>query len=379
MKEIQKIIEAYDKLKAEGKNGALATLVKVEGSSYRRAGARMLMSEDGHWTGAISGGCLEGDALRRSRRVMLEGKPEVVTYDTMNDESAQSLSVGLGCNGIVDVLLEPLDFSSPQNPIELLRHFITQQKPEVLATVFVSDHPSLAKAGERMMLQSNGHWHHTLQNEVLKKMIEEEIPKTLEQGKSATRIFSLPQGQVTVFMEVLHPALELWVYGAGYDAIPLVRMAAELGWRVIVTDDCAAKAIPSRYPDAHQVKLIMREGILDQINITPYTAAVVMSHSYKYDLAVLEKLISTSIPYIGLLGPKKRTLKMQEELVQKGISLDLDRIHSPVGLDLGAETPEEIALAILAEVQAHFRQKKGGFLKEKEGFIHEREPVSEPV
>lgn len=372
MKELKIIIDVYDQLQKTGKNGALATVVKVEGSSYRRAGARMLMTEDGHWTGAISGGCLEGDALRRSRKVMHEGKPAVVTYDTMNDESAASLGVGLGCNGIIDVLLEPLHLDKPNNPIEILRNFVKERKPTVLATVFGADENTQIQVGERMMLQHDNSVLNFIENQELSFKVQSIIHQILVNGKSETQIFDLANGQATVFMEVLHPSIELVIFGSGYDAIPVVKLASELGWHITVTDDCAAKVVPNRYPQAQRIELIQRGDILDKIQISPYTAAVLMSHNYKYDIGILEQLLKSDIRYIGLLGPKKRYVKMQEELNNKGIYFDTNKVNSPIGLDLGAETPDEIALSIIGEIQASFQGRKGSFLKDKDGFIHDR-------
>jgi xanthine/CO dehydrogenase XdhC/CoxF family maturation factor len=373
MKEIKVIVEAYQQLIQSKKKGALATVVKVEGSSYRRAGARMLMTEDGHWTGAISGGCLEGDALRKSRKVMLEGIPQVVTYDTMQDDSAQSLGVGLGCNGIIHVLLEPLKTEEPNNPIEMLRDFLPHRKPAFLATVFGGSQKGNIHIGERWMLQADGSIINKIQHPTLAQKIQADLPSRLAFAKSKTQVYLIDQEEITVFLEVLHPSLDLIIFGSGFDAVPVVKLANELGWHILVTDDCAAKVIPSRFPEANEVKLIHQKELLQQITPSPYTAALVMSHNYKYDIGILEKLLQTDIRYIGLLGPKKRFLKMQTEWQSKGLAFDYSAVHSPVGLDIGAETPTEIALAIISEIQAFFQNKKGGFLKQKEGFIHDRQ------
>jgi xanthine/CO dehydrogenase XdhC/CoxF family maturation factor len=373
MKEIRKIIERYDLLKQQGKNGALATVVKVEGSSYRRAGARMLMTEDGHWTGAISGGCLEGDALRRSRKVMLEGKPNLVTYDTTSDESAMSLGVGLGCNGIIDVLLEPLEFENPKNPLELLRNFQKNRQKMVQATVFGTDDSTEVAVGERILLHENKVIERQFKHEKLAQAVIADMQKAGEVGKSLTQYYQLAGCTITIFLEVLHPGIELMVFGSGFDAIPVVRIAHELGWEITVTDDCPAKVIPNRFPEATCTVNIPRTDILQKVKITPYSAAILMSHNYKYDISILEQLLVTDIPYIGLLGPRKRFQKMIDEYATQGKSFDYDRVHSPLGLDLGGETPEEIALSIIAEIQAFFTKHSGGFLKNKGGFIHERE------
>jgi xanthine/CO dehydrogenase XdhC/CoxF family maturation factor len=173
----------------------------------------------------------------------------------------------------------------------------------------------------------------------------------------------------------LHPGIELIVFGAGYDAIPVANLAKDMGIHVTVTDDCIAHLAPLRFPKADTIKQINRSEVADQLSFTRYTAALLISHNYNYDLAVLEQLLPTEVAYIGILGPRKRTDKMLDEYAQAGkvfSAAQLEKIHSPVGLDIGAETPEEIALSIISELQAFFANKPGGFLKDKKGFIHDR-------
>jgi xanthine/CO dehydrogenase XdhC/CoxF family maturation factor len=163
--------------------------------------------------------------------------------------------------------------------------------------------------------------------------------------------------------------------GAGYDVIPVAKLGRELGWQVTVTDDCVAHLAPVRFPVATCVVFADRAAVLDQLTITERSAAVLMSHNFNYDKAVMQSLLTTDIPYIGMLGPRKRFDKMQAEFEKEGLffsDADLDRVHAPIGLDLGAETPDEIALSIIAEVKSFFSQRAGGSLKHKAGPIHER-------
>ncbi len=365
MKEIQQIVAAYERALKEGKQMALATVVRVQGSAYRREGARMLMTEDGHWTGAISGGCLEGDALRRARKAILEQKPTVIVYDTMEDDSAQSLGVGLGCNGIIDVLIEPMGNNGTNPHIEMLKSFLRYNQQTKLATVYRSPISNDPMVGSQLMMGADGEVSGSLLRENIANLVEEDLANaSVSQSKT--------YGEIDVFLEILHPAIRLVIFGGGYDAMPLTRLAREIGWHVTVTDDCMAKALPVRFPEAHEVKHILREEVSHQVTITPYTAVVLMSHNYKYDLAVLEQLINDPPPYIGILGPRKRFEKMKVALEAQGKSLSDLPIHSPVGLDIGAETPDEIALTILAEVQAVFSNRNGGMLKDRVGSIHRR-------
>lgn len=377
MKELKRIIDVYENVDFTQRKAALATIVKLYGSSYRRPGARMLITDDGRWEGAISGGCLEGDALRKARQVISSSKPMVVTYDTMNDD-ANNLGVGLGCNGIIDVLIEPISPNHFSNPIRFFKAFTenADKGTAVLATVFSAEGNTGLHVGDRLMLQQDGTLVWNREEQSLPVFLTEDLKSIARSGHSQTKIYDLPQGKAEVFIEILHPGIHLVVFGGGYDAIPVVRLAKEMGWHITVTDDCIAHLTPLRFPAAHQIVHAARESVLAHIPIHSFTAAVLMSHNYKYDMAVLEQLFTTNIPYIGMLGPKKRSEKMFEQFTQEGKIFNsemLSRLHSPVGMDIGAETPDEIALSIITEIQAVFSGKTGGFLKQKPGFIHERD------
>lgn len=366
MKEITRILEVYEQVDFAERKAALATVVWVEGSSYRRPGARMLITDDGRWEGAISGGCLEGDALRKARQVMRDGSPIVVTYDTMDDD-ANSFGVGLGCNGIIDVLIEPIDPADAQNPIELLREFVQKRDVRVLATVLKADDSTRLTPGTRFVL--------TEQDNNVPNWLQADMQDTFTTGKPMTKPFGVSLGTVVVFIERIDPGIELIIFGAGYDVVPVAKLARELGWQVTVTDDCVAHLSPKRFPVATCVLFADRAAVIDQLSITERTAAVLMSHNFNYDRAVLQALLATDVPYIGMLGPRKRFDRMRDEFEKADLfftNSDVDRVHSPIGLDLGAETPDEIALSIIAEVKTFFTKRAGGFLKDKSGPIHER-------
>lgn len=367
MKEITRIVDVFEQIDFSQRKAALATVVWVEGSSYRRPGARMLITDDGRWEGAISGGCLEGDALRKARQVMLDGEPIVVTYDTM-DDGANSFGVGLGCNGIIDVLIEPINPASTQNPITLLKEFTQKRDVRVLATVLKSTDFTGLTPGNRFILTEQP-------NDAVPGWLHDDMQDVFTTGKPLTRTYSVLSGNAEVFIERIDPGIELVIFGAGYDVVPVAKLARELGWQVTVTDDCIAHLSPKRFPVATCVLYAGREVVTDQLTITNRTAAVLMSHNFNYDKSVLEKLLATDVPYIGMLGPRKRFDKMQDEFKKDGLHFSeaaLNRVHAPIGLDLGAETPDEIALSIMAEIKAFFTKGAGGFLKDKSGPIHER-------
>jgi len=367
MKELNRMLAIYEQIDLTQRKVALATVVYVEGSSYRRPGARMLVSDDGRWEGAISGGCLEGDALRKARQVMLDGKPMVVRYDTMDDD-ANSLGVGLGCNGIIDVFIEPIDPLDPTNPIGLLREFSQLRDRRVIATVCRSTPGTGLREGSRFVLTDE-------QTDDIPPWLRQDMELIMQVGKPLTAMIPVGGGVVEVFIERMDPGIELVIFGAGYDTIPLTRLATEIGWRVTVTEDCIAHLAPKRFPDATCLLYADAEAVTDKLAFTDRTAAVLMSHNYNYDLAVLTKLLSRDVPYIGMLGPRKRYEKMKgywNRTGQRFAPPALKRVHSPIGLDLGAETPDEIALSILSEIKAFFSQRTAGFLTDRAGPIHER-------
>lgn len=368
MKEQKNIVRAYRELD-KNRQAALATVVRVHGSSYRSPGARMLITDDGKWVGSISGGCLEGDALRKARKVMQDKVPMLVTYDT-REESNQNLGIGLGCNGVIDVLIEPL-LSSHENPILLFETIIEDNQPVALATQFTGK-----GTGNKIILYANGESESHILNEALVTSIKIDLKNLFVTGKSKAKKYVVDGEEIEVFIELIQPSVSVIIFGGGFDARPVSALAKSLGWEVNVTDECVAHIAPVFFPDADKLSLCHREFIDRDFSITPYTACVLMSHNYEYDRDVLKKLLNSSTPYIGILGPRKRFDKMQQEFSSQGIQLsphDVNRIHSPIGLDIGAETPDEIAVSIVAEIQSKFANRSGGFLKYNNGPIHSRD------
>src|SRR5688572_7023883 len=342
MKEQKAIIDAFQKTDLAQRKVALATVVQVRGSSYRSPGARMLITDDGKWVGSISGGCLEGDALRKARQVMASKKPLTVTYDT-SEESNQNLGIGLGCNGIIDVLIEPVNLQEENNPITLFQNITGSQVPLALATIFES---SLTEGvGKKILVdQSKKTVFNSLQNQELALQIKSDLEKIFVSRRSETKVYQLKNEKSEVFIELIQPTVSLIIFGGGFDARPVSQLAKSLGWNVSVTDECVSHIAPVFFPSADKLLLCQREFVDRDFNITPYTACVLMSHNYEYDRDVLKKIIQTTTPYIGILGPRKRFEKMLIEFAEKGIEVlaeDFHRIHSPIGLDIGAETPDE--------------------------------------
>lgn len=364
MKEITDIIKAYQKAAKEKKKTALATVVKVEGSSYRRPGARMLITEDGQLTGAISGGCLEGDALRKALSAIVQQENKLITYDTTDEDDAK-FGVQLGCNGIVHILFEPIIEEDELNPIAILTALQNKRENAVLVTLFsLTDKQQL---GTSMLFRNEP----TL-SKIPKAIFDETIIDILEVSEHKTTTFKVyghNDQQIDAFIEFIQPPISLIIAGAGNDAQPLAEMAYLLGWEVTVIDGRPTHATPQRFTNAAKVLVSKPENVLAQIQIDEQTAIVLMTHNYNYDLELLKYLLNTKAPYIGTLGPKKKLVRMLDEL-DLSTPANQTRVHGPVGLDIGAETAEEIAISILAEIKSVFTGASAMFLKEKKKPIH---------
>jgi xanthine/CO dehydrogenase XdhC/CoxF family maturation factor len=295
MHEIDKTLAAVRRVAEEGKRGILVTIVGTRGSTYRRAGARAVISEDGESFGTLSGGCLERDLAERARAWLGDPTPRLFTYDTTNATDVV-FGLGLGCRGVIDVFIEPFD---AQNLPRLAREFRWNGREPVV-------------------------WTTTL-------------------------------GGRELLVESIRPERAIAIFGGGADVAPVARMVEQLGWRAAVISP----------KDMHP------ETVKERVDFGAFDAVVVMTHHFLHDLALLAAILPSPIPYVGLLGPKSRG---DELLAQLG-ETRTPRIHSPIGLDFGGETPEEIALAIVAEIQAVLNQRDGKPLRDAEGPIHQREAV----
>jgi len=374
MKEIEDIIRAFDKAIEEGKQTALATVVYVEGSAYRRPGARMLVTEDGQLTGAISGGCLEGDALRKALSVMVQQRAMLVTYDTTDEDDAK-LGVGLGCNGIIKILIEPINSQLSVNPVQLLKQVIAKRQKSVLVTLFSLENPKVFQPGTCLsQLESGKIYSSDLNTELQTNLLKLVEDVSLNQASSITDV-TADNTYFTAFIEFIKPAISLVIVGAGNDAIPLAQTANILGWHTTVIDGRHNYATTQRFPTAHEVKVCKPEKALEEMVIDDQTVFVLMTHNYNYDLALLRQLINLNTPYIGSLGPKKKLERMLDELREEGVIINNDqlaKLYGPVGLDIGAETAEEIALSITSEIKAVLSNRGGQLLRDRTETIHLR-------
>jgi xanthine dehydrogenase accessory factor len=334
MKDIQAIVAHLAAPNGASSAGVLATLVAAEGSTYRRAGARLLLTSAGTRIGSISGGCLEEDVLTRARAVEKTGRAELVVYDTTS-ENDLIWGMGLGCHGVVRVLIEQLP---PQSAwAGTVAANLRAQRSTDLAVVWKAPDPSLL--GTRLADPSP------------------ELP-----------------APASVFRDTIAPPPSLFVFGAGDDAQPLVRGAKECGWRVVVADPRPAFATAERFPQADTRVVAPAQELVARTSPGPAALVVVMTHHYVHDVPLLRELLPRPLAYLGLLGPRQRAAKILSDLAADGITVTPEqqaRLHAPVGLDLGAETAEEVALSILAEMQASLGGRDARPLRERTGPIHD--------
>ena len=374
MKEIKSIIQAYDEALKSGKETALAAVVYLEGSSYRRPGARMLVNDEGQLTGAISGGCLEGDALRKALQVLNQKQNKLVTYDT-NDEEDATIGIQLGCAGVIQVLFEPIHPGKADNPIQLLRKAVALRQQSVLVTLFSLEDKKNPQPGTCLLMEENGNISGDIPYKEIRGRILKDVKQAMFQKKSFFKQYLEEAFEVTAFIEYLPPPISLVIVGAGNDAIPMMQMGEVLGWDVRVADGRNTHAKPERFTSACQVLVSKPEKVLEHIPVDDRTVFVLMTHNYNYDLAMLRALLEKEVRYIGMLGPKKKLDRMLDELKEAGIHVtDAQKatIYGPVGLEIGAETAEDIALSVLAEIMGVLNDKKGTSLRNKSEVIHAR-------
>jgi len=340
----------------------LATVVAVSGSSYRKPGARMLMGEDGWLAGGVSGGCLESDIVRKAFFWTSTG-PRLLRYDSTGDnaEDEGGLSFALGCNGVVDVLLERCE-PGPVDALAFAAEARLAGRRAVVATVYRGP---LHVVGSRLLVREDGTEEGNLAG-ALRDAVREAAREALEAG----RTWSGPCGGVDVLVEVVEPPHPLVLFGSGFDVVPVVAQAAGLGWQVTVVADRPAETLRRRFPLAHSVVSAKARDAVDALALSPRTLAVLMTHSLPQDRELLPRLLPKALRYLGVLGPRSRTERLLAEMSPGPTPAQLEKLHAPVGLDLGAEGAEEIALSILAELQAVVSDREGGKLRERQAPIH---------
>ncbi|HEX8246620.1 MAG TPA: XdhC/CoxI family protein [Pyrinomonadaceae bacterium] len=366
MKELQEILKKIAVLKPDEK-AVLATVVDVKGSSYRRAGARMLIGADGETIGTVSGGCLEADVLERAKKVWGTGAAEVFVYDTTATEDSV-FSLNMGCRGVIRILLEP----ARDNAIfEFLQNCVRQRKACAVTTLIAKSESFSLPIGAKFLVRAETDWSGET-NPIIQNVLSD-AAKALADNRKFSKIYEADSEMAEFFIESIFPPINLLLFGAGYDAISLADFAANLGWRVTLIDHRPAWASAERFPSAAEIIVSRAENLNENLFRDEISVAVLMTHNYEADREILYRLLNSSCRYVGALGPKKRTENLIAELRRAGKTFDeskLNRLYAPIGLDIGAESPEEIALAIIAEIRSVLSNREAGFLRARQGGIH---------
>jgi xanthine dehydrogenase accessory factor len=370
--EISDVLEAIETLSERGEKMALATVVGVRGSTYRRPGARLLVRDGGELIGNISGGCLDGDVQELAREVMAGGKARLVDFDLTADDEAV-WGWGLGCNGAVELFVEPAE-----KAVEVagdLRRALEEEREVSVVTVIESSVDGVER-GARLIVHPDGRWERTLGNAAVDGVATAAAVEALGRGQSIKQDLEAAGGVITAFVEVLEPSPRLLICGAGLDAIPVVRFAAALGWRPVVIDDRDRFLTKERFPEAEAFIPLSRPlEAADKAKPDRRTFVAVMSHNYLRDKDYIRSFIGTDVAYIGSLGPRKRLDSVLTDLAKEGVEPsdeDLEKIYAPAGLDVGAEGPEEVAWSIMGELLAVRAGRRAGFLRDRKGHIHAR-------
>ena len=371
MHELEAIILANEKSQKKGETTFLATIVNTFGSTYRQKGAKMLIHEKGEIVGTLSGGCVENDIFQYTQRIIQE--PLVIEYDATKVEEDLIWGFGLGCNGAVTILLEKLNQPDTLSPLNLIAQCLNTKETGAIATIFSITREMDLKIGSRFILYPDDTTDTDIRDCALVEAIAHDTIRAKASQKSTVNQYQLPSGNVDVFIDVIQPPHSLIVFGAGRDALPVVSLAKAIGWQVTVVDCRALQETHQRFAIADKIILTRRDIINQQLSINKNTAAVVMTHNYLDDLEIIKWLLPIPIPYLGVMGSKNRIARITAQL--NPTPVQLEKVYSPIGLDIGADTSAEIATAIVAEIQAVLAKRNGGFSKYRYQPLHPRDNI----
>lgn len=361
MKELHQICNFYKRLRNDKLNGALATVVNIEGSSYRRIGARMIIDINGNWIGGISGGCLEGDILHKAKAVILDGIPRMVTYDTREGDEYE-IGIGLGCRGKIDIFIESLQELAIATLFDRFEAILESRNPQVIAHVLHNrSEMTVMKVGDR---------YYSVEEGGLSDFVKEDFKLALSLAKS--KYCAYEDGKIAILYEIFIPRIHLVIVGSHYDIPPLINIARELFWKITLI--CRPEKMGKELLELCDNILDSRNTTLIRGVLVDYRSAILlMTHDYKRDKIFLRESRNMNFPFTGILGPHKRIESIIQDFEEEGEAFsveELDKIYSPMGLDIGAASPETIALSIIAELQTFFYGGGGGHLREGNGSIH---------
>ncbi len=340
------VLDEVERWHAAGQRIALATVVSVAGSAPRGLGATLAVSEGREIAGSVSGGCVEPAVIEEGMRSIHTGQPTLLKYGITEEQNVEQ--IGLSCGGEIRVFVERLEDFEP------LAQALRAEKPTVRATVIAAPATSAVTPGARLTLSERGESTGSTGDSALDAMVRGDAPGLLRAGESTSRNYTLPSGEsVEVFFGVYPAPPTLIIVGAGHVSIPLARMAKVLGYRVIVVDAREAFATRERLPDADEILVEWPDEALGHLPLTSATAVAVLTHDEKFDVPALDAALHAPVFYVGAIGSRGTRRQRDERLRALGLNdTQIARIHGPIGLSIGATTPEEIALAILAQIVA---------------------------
>ncbi|WP_410766154.1 XdhC family protein [Haloferax sp. DFSO60] len=380
--ETEVVQRVHERLDADGSD-VLATIVDVKGNAYRRPGAKMLLDEGGEGVGSITAGCLEDDLRKVAESVRTAGRPELVTYDLMDDEE-DVWGLGVGCNGIIEVLLEPL--TETYRPA--VEAFASGRDVAVL-TVLESGESGDETGGDGGSLETGGRAYYypddgsfvTPDGESASDWptslaaLTENAKSLAERGRAGVVELDYEGRRLSVFIDGLAAPPNLVVFGTGHDVGPVTELAAKNDFRVTVVGFRGGVDLEERFPDADETLTTSPGSVADTVDLTDRTYAVVMTHNFIDDRLTIETLLESPAPYVGLMGPHERFEEMREQFEAEGTTFDeqaLSTLYTPIGLDLGGGSPYQIAHSIVAEILAVSNDRRPNHLRTREGHIHER-------
>jgi xanthine dehydrogenase accessory factor len=360
---------ARDVLDGE-RRGVLATVISVEGSAYRRPGAKMVLPEDGGGVGHITAGCLEDEVQRLAAAVLDAGRPRVETYDLMPEEDDDVWGLGVGCNGVIDILLEPID----ETYRPAVDAFEAGTDVGVLTVVDAAD---ADRVGARAYYDPEADAFSL--GDGFPAGVVDRLREATAQLTARGRAETLDVDGVSVFVDGLAAPSTLVVVGTGHDVGPIVDFGKQANFRVTVVGFRGANARADRFPTADAVVSTSPARMVDEVDFDDDTYVVVATHNFVDDRLAVDALLETDAPYVGLMGPRDRFEEMLDDFADEGrrFSADeLDRLYTPVGLDLGGGSPQQIALSIVSEAMAVKHGRTPRHLKDREGDIHDRVDLS---
>ena len=354
--ETSQIVSRIAELAAAGRRAAMATVVRIDGSAYRRPGAKLLVEEGGSTHGGVSGGCLEADVREVAMTVMRDGVPRLRHYET-GDDDRTVWGLGLGCNGAVDVFVQPITWRDALDAARRVRALLEGDAPFAVSTVVRGPSAVLG----RMLVTPDG----SPAGSTGAPGLEREMARRAEVLLAVAESKCHEVESAGVFTEIHVPPPRLVICGAGDDAMPLSACAAQVGFRVTVVDHRPAYLSPERFPHAERIERRSADGP-DGLPLGPRAYSVVMTHSFAHDREWVRCLLETDVPYVGLLGPRAR----RDAILDQIDAPATDRLFAPVGLRLGADGPEQVAVSIVAELLAVHSSSAPRHLREQEGVIH---------